>query len=64
VIVERRSVHPQLIIRSARTFKMLTDGKIDSLDTHLEQFKLNNATAQDDMQVSAHITTELLSQSY
>jgi hypothetical protein len=31
---------------------MLTDGKIDSLDTHLEQFKLNNQTAQNDMQVN------------
>jgi hypothetical protein len=32
---------------------MLTEGKIDSLDTHLEQFKLNNQTAQDDMQVNS-----------
>jgi hypothetical protein len=30
---------------------MLADGKIDSLDTHLEQFKLNNQTAQNDLQV-------------
>jgi hypothetical protein len=30
---------------------MLTEGKIDSLDTHLEQFKLNNQTAQNDLQV-------------
>jgi hypothetical protein len=30
---------------------MLADGKIDSLDTHLEQFKLNNRTAQSDLQV-------------
>ncbi|KAH7068645.1 hypothetical protein FB567DRAFT_482944 [Paraphoma chrysanthemicola] len=29
---------------------MLADGKIDSLDTHLEQFKLNNQTAQSDLQ--------------
>lgn len=32
--------------------KMLADGKIDSLDTHLEQFKLNNQTSQNDLQVS------------
>jgi len=32
---------------------MLADNKIDSLDTHLEQFKLNNHTAQNDLQVCA-----------
>jgi hypothetical protein len=32
---------------------MLAEGKIDSLDTHLEQFKLNNQTAQNDLQVRA-----------
>jgi hypothetical protein len=31
--------------------KMLADNKIDSLDTHLEQFKLNNQTSQNDLQV-------------
>jgi hypothetical protein len=31
---------------------MLAEGKIDSLDTHLEQFKLTNRTAQDDLQVT------------
>lgn len=30
---------------------MLAEGKINSLDTHLEQFKLNNRTAQHDLQV-------------
>ncbi|OAK96117.1 hypothetical protein IQ06DRAFT_256718 [Phaeosphaeriaceae sp. SRC1lsM3a] len=29
---------------------MLAERKIDSLDTHLEQFKLNNRTAQNDLQ--------------
>ncbi|KAH7396511.1 hypothetical protein DE146DRAFT_615014 [Phaeosphaeria sp. MPI-PUGE-AT-0046c] len=29
---------------------MLAERKIDSLDTHLEQFKLNNETAQNDLQ--------------
>jgi hypothetical protein len=31
---------------------MLTDGKIDSFDTHLEQFKLDNQTAQNAIQVN------------
>jgi hypothetical protein len=30
---------------------MLADGKIDSLDTHLEQFKLNDQSRQIDLQV-------------
>jgi hypothetical protein len=30
---------------------MLADGKIDSLDTHLEQFKLNDHSRQIDLQV-------------
>ena len=32
---------------------MLAESKIDSLDTHLEQFKLNNRTSQNDLQVCA-----------
>jgi hypothetical protein len=51
VIVKHQCFQPQVIILSARAYKMLTDGRIDSLDTHLEQFKLNNQTAQNDMQV-------------
>lgn len=30
---------------------MLADGKIESLDTHLEQFKLSNQTAQHELEV-------------
>lgn len=30
---------------------MLEDGKIDSLDTHLEQFKVTNSTNQNELQV-------------
>jgi hypothetical protein len=36
--------------------KMLADNKIDSLDTHLEQFKLNNQTSQNDLQVQYKIS--------
>jgi hypothetical protein len=32
---------------------MLAGKKIDSLNTHLEQFKLNNQTSQNDLQVRA-----------
>jgi hypothetical protein len=37
---------------------MLADGKIDSLDTHLEQFKLNDQNRQIDLTVSRyrHVT--------
>jgi hypothetical protein len=35
---------------------MLADNKIDSLDTHLEQFKLNNQTSQNDLQVQYKIS--------
>jgi hypothetical protein len=31
---------------------MLADSKIDSLDTHLEQFKLHNQASQNDLEVS------------
>jgi hypothetical protein len=30
---------------------MLADGKIDSLDTHLEQFKLNDQSRHNDLTV-------------
>jgi len=33
---------------------MLADGKIDSLDTHLEQFKLNDQARQNDLTVSRY----------
>ncbi|KAF2652677.1 hypothetical protein K491DRAFT_695392 [Lophiostoma macrostomum CBS 122681] len=39
---------------------MLADGKIDSLDTHLEQFKLNNQTNQNDLQIVLKEYSQLL----
>ncbi|KAH7135903.1 hypothetical protein B0J11DRAFT_519510 [Dendryphion nanum] len=39
---------------------MLGDGNIDSLDTHLEQFKLNNSTNQNDLQTILREYTQLL----
>jgi len=48
----RSRVLTRALVHSARP-KMLADNKIDSLDTHLEQFKLNNHTAQNDLQVCA-----------
>ncbi|KAF1912690.1 hypothetical protein BDU57DRAFT_374837 [Ampelomyces quisqualis] len=39
---------------------MLAGGKIDSLDTHLEQFKLNNRTAQNDLESLLHEYGQLL----
>ncbi|KAF2116207.1 hypothetical protein BDV96DRAFT_573557 [Lophiotrema nucula] len=35
----------------AKPVVLLADGKVDSLDTHLEQFKLNNETNQNELQV-------------
>lgn len=35
-------------------FTMLGNGKIDSLDTHLEQFKLNNQTNQRNLEVGCY----------
>lgn len=37
--------------------KMLGSGKLNSLDTRLEQFKLNNTTNQNELQVRHHMTT-------
>jgi hypothetical protein len=45
--------------RTVRAATILTDEKIDSLDTHLEQFKIKNSANQNELQVSSSTTNAL-----